>query len=861
MNILMYLNVKSLLIELLIISAVSSAILVIISKNPVISVIFLISLVLNSALFLMVKGMPFLGISYILIYLGAIIVLFLFVIMMINVRRCAWLVREMINLNLYSNKILTTELGRRENLILNIASLIKGIISSNQDERVEFRVNLSMVKAILLEVYTIEVPHHGLYLAWDRIYTVLSCTYWLQDKGVTSTQTCITCINLWKGLPKESAIETTPRTTGLPTGSNSYGNRVSIVPKLKSILERDTEYSAINRHNVSFGETRRFLSSGITDLSSNSKELEYLKALELKKDLPILKKLADLNTRSRKYPQGVIDRNIYPMMLNESIFLLAYDKLKSNPGNMTAGINPTTVDGISKEWIMETIESLKNEQFKFTPGRRIQIPKANGGQRPLTIAPPRDKIVQECIRMILEAIFEPTFSNNSHGFRPGRSCHSALKHVKINFESSTWVIEGDISKCFDKIDHNLLMKIIENKIIDRRFTNLIWKTLNAGYFEFRTYQHSITGTPQGSIISPILANIFLDQLDKYVEGFAKNYQKGKQARPNPEYTKLRYLRNSTTDPNTARDLFKKMQMVPYADPKDPSFRRLVYVRYADDWMIGLKGPYADAKFVINLVSEFLEKNLKLNLNKEKTIITHLQSDKAIFLGTLIGRARQRTYTKETIGQPIRNSLRLRFEAPLDRITKKLIAANFMKNGRPAPRFLWLANSKDVIVTLYNSVLRGYLNYYSFVYNYAKMSGWIYMNLKSSCAKLLSAKFTLKSQNAVYKLYGKDLKGRDKIGFAKISYKIKPWDFKTSNTKDYIKTLFTDRISIATFDNLICSLCGSSHRVEMHHIRQMKDLNPKLSKIDAMMAARRRKQIPVCRDCHMRIHSSKRKSRE
>lgn len=227
MNILLsltQLNVKSLLIELLVISAICSAILVIISKNPVISVIFLISLVLNSALFLIVKGLPFLGISYILIYLGAIIVLFLFVIMMINVRRCAWLVREIKNLNPYSNRVLTTELGRRENRGLNLASLLKGIISSNRKERVEFQVNLSMVKAILLEVYTIEVPHHGLSPLRVKIYTVLLCPCFCQSKGVTVTQTCITCIDLWKGLPKESVIETSPRTTGSPKGSNSYGD-------------------------------------------------------------------------------------------------------------------------------------------------------------------------------------------------------------------------------------------------------------------------------------------------------------------------------------------------------------------------------------------------------------------------------------------------------------------------------------------------------------------------------------------------------------------------------------------------------------------------------------------------------------
>jgi Type II intron maturase len=272
-------------------------------------------------------------------------------------------------------------------------------------------------------------------------------------------------------------------------------------------------------------------------------------------------------------------------------------------------------------------------------------------------------------------------------------------------------------------------------------------------------------------------------------------------------------------------------------------------------MVGLKGPLTDAKNVMNLISEFLETKLKLNLNKDKTLITHLQKDKALFLETLIGKARMRTFTKISIGQPVRNPLKLRFEAPMERITKKLISASFIKNGRPAPRFLWMAYSKDQIIHLYNSVLRGFLNYYSFVYNYEKLAGWIYMNLKSSCAKLLAAKYTLISQNRVYRKYGKDLRGRDRIGFQKITYKIKPWDFKTSS-KDYVKTLFTDKISLATFDDLVCSLCGSNYRLEMHHIRQLKDLKPKLSKLDALMAARRRKQIAACRDCLVKFHSSK-----
>jgi group II intron reverse transcriptase/maturase len=850
-------------IDLLAWGTIFSSLLVIISANPVIAVIFLIAVFCNAAGFLILLGVGFIGISYIILYVGAITVLFLFVIMMFNVRRCAWLVREIINLNPYSNRVLTTELGRKENWRLNTASLLKGIISSNRKERVEFRVNLSMVKAILPEVYTIEVPHHGLYHIRVKIYTVLPLTCWSRGKGVTVTQTSITCINLWKGLPKESVIETKPRTTGSPKGSNSYGDRVPIVPRYKNIWERGTEYSATNKFKLGFGETRRCLSyttSCLLPLQSRSKGLNTQAIVGqesgmLRTDLTILKKLADLNTRSQKYPQGVIDRNLYSMMLDQSIYLMAYDKLKSKPGNMTPGINPTTLDGISKKWIVETIESLRTEQFKFTPGRRIQIPKANGGQRPLTIANPRDKIVQECIRMILESIFEPTFSDNSHGFRTGRSCHSALKHVKSKFDSSTWIIEGDISKCFDKINHNLLMKLIETKILDRKFTNLIWKALNAGYFEFRTFQHSLTGTPQGSIISPILANIFLDQLDKFVEQLAANYSKGERARPNPAYTRLRYLRNQAENPEIARNLFKQMQTLPYIDPFDPNFRRLVYVRYADDWMVGIRGPQADAQNVMNLISNFLETELKLNLNKEKTLITHWQKDKVLFLGTLIGKARTRTFSKISRGQPIRNALKLRFEAPIDRITKKLTSASFIKNGRSSPKFLWMANSKDQIITLYNSVLRGYLNYYSFVHNYAKMAGWVYMNLKFSCAKLLAAKYTLVSQSKVYKKFGKNLKGSDRIGFMKITYKVKPWDFKTSS-KDYIMTLFTDKLSTATFDKLVCSLCGSNYRVEMHHIRQLKDINPKLSKIDALMAARRRKQIAVCRNCHLKIHSSK-----
>lgn len=757
MNIFMDLNVKSLLIELLIINAICSAILVIISKNPVISVIFLISLVLNSALFLMVKGMPFLGISYILIYLGAIIVLFLFVIMMINVRLCACVTRGTKSSSSYSNRITTTELGPGESPKLNIASQFKGNISSNQKGRVDFQVVLSTVKATLLEVYTSGTPHHGLYLVWDRIHKVLVNTYLLLTNRVTITRVIIYYFNMWKGLPKESAIEVYAGTGGSPKEGNFHGDRVLIIPHALLRSGRSTGLSVFNKNTVGFGETKRHFSDYSKHAVNSDKESE----------LTIMRKLKNLHLWSQEHPSSVIDRKLYPLLLREDIFLAAYNKLKSNPGNMTPGINPTTLDGLSQSWVNETIDLLRDESFQFSPGRRIEIPKANGGSRPLTIASPRDKIVQECVRLILEAVFEPTFSDCSHGFRIGRSCHTALKQIKQNFDSSTWFIEGDISKCFDKIDHEILMRIVEDKIVDRRFTNLIRKAIKAGYLEFKVYKHSITGTPQGSIISPILANIYLDKLDKFLEKLSLEYTRGERVRPNPEYTRLRYLRNTTENPEGAKHIFKQMQKLPYGDPMDNLFRRLVFVRYADDWLIGVRGPLEDAKLHLNKIRSFLADELKLELSESKTLITHVGSQKARFLGVLIGRSRITRFTRVSSGQPIRNALRLRFEAPIDTITKKLTAANFIENNGAKPKFLWLGNTKDQIISLYNSVIRGYLNYYSFVHNYAKMAGWVYLNLKSSCAKLLAAKFTLKSQNSVYKRFGKDLKGKDRIAFIKI----------------------------------------------------------------------------------------------
>jgi hypothetical protein len=229
------------------------------------------------------------------------------------------------------------------------------------------------------------------------------------------------------------------------------------------------------------------------------------------------------------------------------------------------------------------------------------------------------------------------------------------------------------------------------------------------------------------------------------------------------------------------DILKKMHKVHYGDPFDPNFKRLVYVRYADDWVIGIRGSLKEAETILSRVSIFLKTELSLEVNMEKSKITHLKEAKALFLGVLIGRSHHRARPRVgEIGFPDRRaaalpprpggagsqrmSLTLRMEAPIARVVKKLTEAGFMSNGKSAPKFLWLHNDKDTIITLYNAVLRGYLNYYAFVLNRARLARRLHFILKGSCAKLLAAKYSLERQSKVFRKFGKDLKGKDEVAF-------------------------------------------------------------------------------------------------
>lgn len=735
-----------------------------------------------------------------------------------------------------------------ESSTLNLASPPKWFIRLIQTCRLETRAVLPMIKATLLEVYLKGSSTIGNDLVWYRVIKLNKIMRWWILLWTNLYLGLIKTCKSGKGQSK-GGLGINARTSGLPKAKNGYGNRGIVVPL--------TLWSSnVLKNTVALGRVPGLWYRNYSDTAGDSSTVKS----------DAIRRLRWLEDKCRT-DVSFEARDIYNLMYNKTLYEIAYQNLKSKPGNMTPGITPTTLDGFSTEVIDDIIDKMRNDSFQFTPGRRVMIPKASGGERPLTVAPPRDKIVQEVMRMILEVIYEPGFSNNSHGFRPFKSCHTALKQIFLTFGVASWYIEGDISKCFDSFDHDLLIQIIRRRIKDERFIRLIIKSIKAGYFEFREYRQSISGTPQGSIISPILWNIYLNEFDKFVESLAKSFSKGKNPRSNPLWISYRNKKNRSKTISEKLKYHKLMQKVPSKDLMDPNFKKLVYVRYADDWIIGIRGSYSDCEKILTQIKIFLKEDLKLTLSDSKTLITNANDGKALFLGTHVFRSRHQIYSryrniKKRAGREIR------LEAPMERIVKKLEEAGFIKNNIAIPRFLWLHNSKDQIIALYNSVYRGLMNYYSFAHNLGSISSFVYSKLRSSCAKLLAAKFSLKSQSHIYNRYGKNLLGQDNVAFVDPIYKINPWDFKTpaSHRMDIrpsdngiLSTLYADKISKASLENLVCAVCESTYRVEMHHVRYLKDLNPKVSKIDELMIKRRRKQIALCRSCHMRHHKEHKKS--
>jgi group II intron reverse transcriptase/maturase len=304
--------------------------------------------------------------------------------------------------------------------------------------------------------------------------------------------------------------------------------------------------------------------------------------------------------------------DLYHLLHDENWLRAAYDHVKRNAGSRTAGCDGVTMHGFEEnleENLRRLQEAIKAEGFEPHPGRRTYIREVKVGgrikMRPLGIPDICDRIVQEALRMILEPIWEADFSRHSYGFRPNRSTKDAVTYIfgRLTARRSTgygWIIEGDIQSFFDTIHHRKLMQLLRRRIKDKKILFLIWKFLRAGIMEEGTFRHTLLGTPQGGIVSPLLANIYLDELDRYMERFTALTDEERRKR------RRRRLAN------------------------------FLYVRYADDFVVLCDGTKAQAEALREELHIFLKAELKLELSLEKTKVTHAHEGFE-FLGYVIDR--------------------------------------------------------------------------------------------------------------------------------------------------------------------------------------------------------------------------------
>jgi group II intron reverse transcriptase/maturase len=435
--------------------------------------------------------------------------------------------------------------------------------------------------------------------------------------------------------------------------------------------------------------------------------------------------------------QGLPLEDIYRQLYNSNLYLLAYENLRTNAGAMTPGVTKETVDGMSMRKIQRIIEAVRFERYRWRPVRRTYILKKSGKLRPLGLPTWSDKLLQEVMRLILEAYYEPQFSKPSHAYRPGRGPHTAMSDVQRRWPGTTWFIEGDISQCFDKLDHDVLMSILREKLHDNRFLRLIASMLRAGYLEKWRWNATHSGTPQGGVIRPILSTIYLNRLDRFVEQeLIPQYTRGEWRRDNPVQQKLyREQKKAVRNGDTVRIrvLRNQRRQIPYNDPQDPHYRRLHYVRYADDFLLGFIGPKQEAEEIKSQLRTFLHEQLRLELSEDKTLITHARTQYARFLGYEVGT--QHGNTKITGSQRSVNG-KIRLMVPNDAVREK--CKKYMKHGKPVHLPYLQNDSVYAIMMQYQTEYRGVVNYYAYAQNIHTLS-LLHNVMRTTLLKTLAAK--------------------------------------------------------------------------------------------------------------------------
>jgi nicotine oxidoreductase len=591
-----------------------------------------------------------------------------------------------------------------------------------------------------------------------------------------------------------------------------------------------------------------------------------------------LERLEVIRELSRKDPEWK-HKDLFRLLRKEDIWIAAYENIKSNKGAMTPGMNKETLDGTCLKRLRRLQSKVLDESYQFTPVRQTRIPKPNGQKRPLGIPTPNDKLVQEVIRMLLEAIYESNFDNRSFGFRSGLGVHDALQYVERQFRWVDWVIEGDIKNAYPTIEHNKLCDILRIRMEDERFMNLIRKSLKCGVFDNVRTLYSNLGVPQGSIVSPILANIYYNELDKWVTQKAEEVYVEKSPIRHPQYKKLEYQirklskqieetnRNSKHHDELVREIKRRIQERNQTPSLLDQGIEIRYTRYADDWIIGIRGPRQLAEQVKDELDCFLQNQLKQKLHPDKTKITNLRAGKISFLGYDIYLPRNMKLRKYKTGdgkQTMRRSTpTLRFQLPVDKVTKRLKERGYLcyENNkiRPISKGSYTPLEDAVIVRHFKSVWRGLFNFYSGSTNRSHLQ-YIHYLLHMSCAMTLAHRHR-SSARKIFKKHGKRLEIRIKTGYRSEVVAMFPYqtnwkysDRKWQNTKTFKDPfqIYANRVSKSNL-NKPCCICQARDDIEMHHVRHVRKQGHRYKGFHAEMALLNRKQVPLCKQCHIRVH--------
>ena len=588
-----------------------------------------------------------------------------------------------------------------------------------------------------------------------------------------------------------------------------------------------------------------------------------------------------------KSQSGSSFHGILEVASNEVTIITAIHAIKSNRGANTAGVDRRKMDRylqMDRNKLISLVQSaFQNYQPK--PARRVYIQKSNGKQRPLGIPTVLDRIVQECLRIVLEPLVEAKFFPNSYGFRPYRSVHDAVHMVfhyaNLRANRKSWfVIEGDIKGFFDHINHRILLKKLWHiGVHDKRVLAMIKAMLKAGYMEDWRYHITYSGTPQGGIISPILANIYLHELDKFVMALKAGFDVYEEKKYTPEYNALlskkkvvqRQIKKAEGEERQRliekyREIRKQILTTPAKSHTD---KKIKYIRYADDFLIAVNGRREDCVEIKRKLAEFIGGMLKMELSEEKTLITH-SSEYARFLGYDVrirrdGKIRRVGKLKQS-KRTLNNKAEL--VVPLDDKIHKFIFSKGIaiqeENGnlRPVHRAELLHMTDLEIVSSYNSELRGICNYYNLASNFYRLSYLAYL-MEYSCLRTLANKH----RSSVPKIIRKFQDGQGQWGIPYETKKGWKWcyfanyaDCKTVKNPTDIVTSATQqhRLSVNTIEKRLkaceCELCGTTDSpcFEIHHVNKLKNLKGKLP-WEVAMIAKRRKTLVVCHNCHVMIH--------